>query len=135
MAGYSKTPLAKKLGMKDGHRVALLGAPEGFVDVLDPPDDVTLASSLRGKAPIDVVVLFTRSRAQLVKRFGKAKDRIAKSGGLWIAWPKRSSGVTTDLTDMVVRGYGLEQGLVDNKVCAIDETWSGLRFVWRKKDR
>jgi len=135
MAGYSGTPLAKKLGMKDGHRVALIGAPEGFLDLLDPPDLAHLATSLRGKIPIDVVLFFTKSARELKKRFPTAQARISKNGGLWIAWPKKASGVATDLDDMLIRNYGLEQGLVDNKVCAVDATWSGLRFVWRKKDR
>lgn len=135
VAGYSGTPLAKKLGVKDGHRVAWLGAPEGVIDALDPPDDVELVTSLRGARPLDVIVLFTTSRRDLQKRFGAAQKRITKSGGLWIAWPKKSSGVATDLGDAFVRDYGLGCGLVDNKVCAIDETWSGLRFVWRLADR
>jgi len=135
MAGYSGTPLVQKLGMKAGHRVALLNAPDGFVDALDPPDDCAVTASLRGRAPIDVVVLFVTSAAQLTKRFGVARRRIAKDGGLWVGWPKRSSGVPTDLDGNAVRAFGLSEGLVDNKVCAIDETWSGLRFVWRREDR
>ena len=130
MAGYSGTPLPKKLGIKEGSRVAMLGAPDGFS--LDVPN---VKTDLRGKEPIDVVLLFTTSRADLEKRFGKAKDRIAKNGSLWICWPKKASGVATDLSENVAREIGLAEGLVDNKVCAVDDTWSGLRFVWRVKDR
>lgn len=135
MAGYSGTPLAKKLGLKDGHRLALLGAPEGFLDALDPPDLASIVASLRGEAPLDVVLLFTTSAKDLARRFAPARDRIAKDGGLWVCWPKRASGVATDLTETEVRAHGLRAGLVDNKVCAVDETWSGLRFVWRRADR
>lgn len=133
MAGYSGTPLPKKLGIKEGHVVALVGAPDGFELTL--PHGATQRSSLRGTKPLDVVLLFCRRERDLVTRFPKAKARIAKNGGLWVCWPKKSSGVPTDLGDGVVRGLGLAGGLVDNKVCAIDETWSALRFVWRLKDR
>lgn len=133
MAGYSGTPLPKKLGIKENARVALLEAPRGFA--LDLPDGVSAKTELRGKDPIDVVLLFTTSRADLAKRFAKARDRIAKNGALWVCWPKKSSGVATDLSEGVARELGLAEGLVDNKVCAVDETWSGLRFVWRLSDR
>ncbi len=135
MAGYSGTPLARKLGLKDGHRVALLGAPDGFLDALDPPDLGAVKTSLRGGGAIDVAILFTTSAADLEKRFGATRRRLAKSGGLWVAWPKKASGLATDLSEGVVRARGLADGLVDNKVCAIDETWSGLRFVYRLVDR
>lgn len=133
MAGYSGTPLPKKLGIKEGHVVALVGAPDDFTLAL--PERAALRKSLRGSKPLDVVLLFCRREKDLVARFPKAKSRIAKNGGLWVCWPKKSSGVATDLGDGVVRGLGLAGGLVDNKVCAIDETWSALRFVWRTKDR
>ncbi len=132
-AGYSGTPLVKKLGIKPGHVVALLGAPADLA--LDVGPEVTQRTSLRGARPLDVVLLFCRSEAELVRGFGRAQGRIAKDGGLWVCWPKKSSGVPTDLGDMVVREYGLGQGLVDNKVCAVDATWSALRFVWRREDR
>lgn len=135
MAGYSGTPLSKKLGLKDGHRLGLLDAPDGFLDLLDPPDLASITTSLRGTRPLDVVLLFTTSTRALERRFARARDRIAKDGGLWVCWPKRSSGVATDLTETSVRAHGLAMGLVDNKVCAVDETWSGLRFVWRLADR
>lgn len=131
-AGYSGTPLAKKLGIKPGHRVAHLHSPEGFVGTLDGlPDDVWIGDSLRGRKDLDVIVLFATRRTPLRNRLPKAIDRLADRGGLWIAWPKRSSGVETELTDGVVRELGLATGLVDNKVCAISTVWSGLRFVRR----
>ncbi len=136
VAGYSGTPLPKKLGIREASRVALLRAPGGFDATLGAlPAGARLQRDLRGTAPVDVALLFTTSRADLEARFAKARDRIAKDGGLWVCWPKKSSGVATDLTEDVARVVGLAHGLVDNKVCAVDETWSGLRFVWRTKDR
>jgi hypothetical protein len=136
MAGYSGTPLARKLGIKPRHRVGLVQAPPGFADTLDGlPDDVMLRTDLRGPAPFDVLVFFTTDRAALARAFADLAQRLKPAGGLWVAWPKRASGVATDLTEDVVRAVGLEVGLVDNKVCAIDDTWSGLRFVWRLADR
>ncbi|MEL6190279.1 MAG: DUF3052 domain-containing protein [Myxococcota bacterium] len=136
MAGYSGTPLTKKLGIKDGHRVALLGAPDDFEDTLGSlPLGVELKASLRGKRAFEVVLLFTKTVARLQEVYPKAAERLSPSGGLWVCWPKKASKVPTDLNDGVVRAYGLESGLVDNKVCAVDETWSGLRFVRRLKDR
>jgi hypothetical protein len=134
VAGYSGTPLPKKLGIKEGHRLALLGAPDGFDRTLGPlPDGVEERTSARG--PADVVVFFVSSRAALERRFDPLKRAIFPDGGLWIAWPKRASGVETDLTEDVVREIALATGLVDNKVCAIDEVWSGLRLVHRVADR
>lgn len=136
MAGYSGTPLRKKLGIKDGARVVLLGAPAGFEGMLGAvADGVIFVRALRGKAAFDVGVVFVGSAAELAKKFGGAAERLAEDGGLWVAWPKKASGVKTDLTEDVVREAGLAAGLVDNKVCAIDETWSALRFVVRVKDR
>jgi len=135
VAGYSGTPLPKKLGIKEGARLALVAAPDGFAEsTLAPlPDRVELRPRARG--PLDVIVLFTKSRADLERRFGKLAAALQPAGALWIAWPKRSSGVSTDLTEDVLREVGLPQGLVDTKVCAIDDTWSGLRFVIRKENR
>jgi hypothetical protein len=135
MAGYSGTPLPKKLGIKPGARLALVSAPDGFADTaLQPlPGQVQLRSRPRG--PLDVIVFFTERRAELERRFGKLAAALDPAGALWIAWPKRSSGVRTDLTEDALREVGLPHGLVDNKVCAIDETWSGLRFVIRKENR
>jgi hypothetical protein len=135
MAGYSGTPLPKKLGIKQGARLALVAAPDDFVEsTLAPlPDQVELRARARG--PLDVIVFFTKSRADLERRFGKLASALQPAGALWIAWPKRSSGIETDLTEDVLREVGLPQGLVDTKVCAIDDTWSGLRFVIRKENR
>lgn len=134
MPGYSGTPLAKKLGIQKGHRVALVGAPKGFESTLEPlPPGVRL--SRRAQGNLDVILFFTRSQAELVDRFGKLAARLVPDGGLWIAWPKKTSGVATDLSFDPVQKVGLAAGLVDNKVCAVDETWSGLRFVYRLKDR
>jgi hypothetical protein len=136
MAGYSGTPLWRKLGIASGHRVALVGAPAGFERALRGlPAGVELSTSLRGTAARNVIVLFTRRRADLERRFAALAARLEPNGGLWIAWPKKASGVATDLGDGVVRAVGLSGGLVDNKVCAVDDTWSGLRFVVRRADR
>ena len=134
MVGYSDTPLPRKLGIKEGHRVALLRVPAGFERVLGPlPGGVDITT--RAQGPIDVAVaFFTRSR-ELERRFATLKRALSSDGGLWIAWPKRASGLETDLTEGVVREVALANGLVDNKVCAIDATWSGLRLVYRLTDR
>ncbi|MGB3736188.1 MAG: DUF3052 domain-containing protein [Ilumatobacter sp.] len=133
-AGYSGTPLAKKLGIAAGATVALLAEPADFRDLLDPiPDDVALRTTLRGH--VDVVVFFTTARSDLERRIESAGRTIFPAGGLWIAWPKRTSKVPTDMTEDVVREVALPLGLVDNKVCAIDDVWSGLRVVWRKERR
>ena len=134
MAGYSGTPLPKKLGIKDGHRVAFPGEPPGFRDTLgELPDGVEVRSRARG--PLDVVVAFCPRRADLEGRIERLLANIERDGALWIAWPKRSSGVATDMTEDVVREVALPLGLVDNKVCAIDATWSGLRLVIRLANR
>jgi hypothetical protein len=133
-AGYSGTPLARKLGLKPDHRVALLGAPGGFADTLgELPPGVTVSSRARGS--FDVIVAFFVERSALQRRLPALRSALDPAGGLWLAWPKRSSGVSTDLGDGVVRELGLSAGLVDNKVCAIDGVWSGLRFVYRLADR
>jgi len=134
MAGYSGTPLVKKLGMKRGHRVALLQAPAGFAATLGKlPADTIVLRQLR--TACDVLVFFTKSRSELQKQFLRLMRHLDPAGGLWIAWPKKASGVATDMTEDVVREVALANGLVDNKVCAIDEVWSGLRLVVRVKDR
>ena len=136
MAGYSGTPLPQKLGLKPGARLALAGAPEGFLQTLgELPEGVRVVSLQRAKGPFDVVVAFFDSEAAFKKQLPKLHAALAPSGGLWIAWPKRASGVTTDMTEHTVRKYGLPRGLVDNKVCAIDATWSGLRLVVRLENR
>ncbi|MGZ4611348.1 MAG: DUF3052 domain-containing protein [Actinomycetes bacterium] len=131
-AGYSGTPLPRKLGIKAGHRVLLAAAPPDLD--LGPLDGVELHRRA-GAAAYDVIVAFVSDHRTLERRFGPLAQRLVSNGGLWVAWPKRSSGRTTDLDENVVREVGLAAGLVDNKVCAIDQTWSGLRFVVRLRDR
>ena len=134
MTGYSGTPLAKKLGIKEGARVAFPGAPGDFAELLgELPEGVRIKS--RAAGPLDVIVFFTKSLAELERRLPALRRAMDPAAGLWIAWPKRSSGVETDMTEDVVRELGLAGRLVDNKVCAIDETWSGLRLVIRVRDR
>jgi hypothetical protein len=130
MAGYSGTPLPQKLGIKPGCRLALLGAPAGF-SLGELPAGVIAAAD----GALDVIVLFVDRKAELKRQFAAARKRLQKAGGLWVAWPKRASGVATDVTEDVVRQTALAAGLVDNKVCAIDATWSGLRCVFRLRDR
>jgi hypothetical protein len=134
MAGYSGTPLVGKLGIKDGHRLAFPGAPAGFAGLLGAlPDGAEVRERVRGT--LDVIVLFTSSRAELERRLPALRRAMDPAAGLWIAWPKRASGVETDVTEDVVRDLGFQNALVDNKVCAIDDTWSGLRLVIRLRDR
>jgi hypothetical protein len=125
-AGYSGTPLPRKLGIKEGSRVAVVAAPDGFE--LDAPL-VPLTADL------DVILLFVLEERELDRCFTELAALLTPAGGLWVAWPKQASGVETDLREGVVRRIGLAHDLVDNKVCAIDETWSGLRFVKRRRDR
>lgn len=133
-AGYSGTPLPRKLGIKPGFRCAFPGAPADFDETLgELPDDVTVLA--RPGKDLDCVVLFAQRRADVEKRFGPLAEKLVSNGMLWVAWPKKASGVATDLSDGFVRSFGLDAGLVDVKVCAIDETWSGLKFVVRVKDR
>lgn len=136
MAGYSGTPLVKKLGIKPGARVATVNAPATFATTLgDLPEETALATSLAGKKPFDVIVWFVLRRAILVERLDATRARLTPAGGLWIAWPKKASKVVTDVTEDVIRAVALPTGLVDNKVCAVDETWSGLRLVVRLAHR
>jgi hypothetical protein len=129
-AGYSGTPLAKKLGIKPGHRLMVLGAPAGF-EIPELPDDVRMVT--RGKA--DVIVSFHTERRDYERRLPALRAHMEPAAGLWIAWPKRASKVATDLDENVVRDAALANALVDNKVAAIDQVWSGLRLVIRLKDR
>jgi hypothetical protein len=128
------SPLAGKLGIKLDDRVALVSAPDGF-ELGDLPPGVRIRRRLSGAADNDVILAFAVRRAELERRLPRLKASLAYAGGLWLVWPKRSSGVATDLGDKPVRALGLAAGLVDNKVCAIDATWSGLRFVYRLADR
>jgi hypothetical protein len=133
-AGYSGTPLVRKLGIKPGARIALLGAPKGFDDTLgELPAGVELRRNARGT--FDVLLAFFSRSVELERRLPALRAALDPAGGLWIGWPKRASGVTTDVTEGVVRDLGLAAGLVDNKVCAIDQTWSGLRLVYRLRGR
>jgi CheY-like chemotaxis protein len=132
MEGYSGTPLPKKLGIKAGSVVALLGAPRGFEKTLGSlPEDVRFRRQARGRA--DLILLFVKRHADLNKRLAGAKRMMAEGGSVWIVWPKKASGVETDLTQNDVRTKGLNSGLVDYKIAAIDETWSGLRFARRRR--
>lgn len=133
-AGYSGTPLARKLGIKAGSTVAVLDGPDDFNGLLAPlPDGVTVRTSLRGS--IDLVVAFFVAAAACERRLPALAAKIYPDGGLWLAWPKKTSGVPTDLDGSTVRALGLAAGIVDIKVCAIDETWSGLRFAHRLENR
>ena len=131
MHGYSGTPLPRKLGIRAGSVVALLDAPAGFARGLGVvPENVRFREDARG--PADLVLLFAHSRADLRRRFPAAARALADRGGLWIAWPKQASGVPSDLSETIVRAVGLQGGFVDYRVCAIDGTWSGLKFARRR---
>ena len=133
--GYSGTPLLQKLGIKDGHRVALIDAPAKIPAGLHSlPASIAVRRDLR-TGDLDAIVLFVVDQRSLRQRFTDAARRLRPNGGLWVAWPKKASGVTTDVTEDRVREVALAAGLVDNKVCAIDETWSGLRCVYRRANR
>jgi hypothetical protein len=132
MAGYSGTPLARKLGIRSDDSLAVLGAPDGFaIDDLPPGVEVRR----RARPVCDVIVSFHTRRAELARRFPALMRALVAEGCLWVAWPKRASEVDTDITEDVVRDVALPTGMVDNKVCAIDDTWSGLRLVLRKELR
>jgi hypothetical protein len=136
MSCPSGTPLVKKLGIKEDQCVAFLDAPADFARTLgEIPPGVFPEAELGDGDAFDVILFFTHSEAELRQRFAALARRLTPAGGLWIAWPKRTSGVETDLNDNVVRGIGLQAGLVDNKICSIDTTWSGQRFVIRVQDR
>jgi Protein of unknown function (DUF3052) len=124
---YSSTPLRQKLGIEDDSRVALRGEPEGFAE--------TIGVKPRNRGQLDVIVLFQTKRGELTRAFTPLARRLTPAGGLWVAWPKKSAAVETDLTFEDVQGIGLKAGLVDNKSCSIDETWQALRFVYRREDR
>lgn len=138
MAGYSGTPLPKKLGIKAGHRVVVVGSPPGFLDTLGPLPEGVVASgeaTLRGTGSCDILMLFSGSRAGLARGLPVAMRRTGDTGAIWVSWPKKASGVPTDITEDVVREVALPLGLVDVKVCAVDDTWSGLRLVVRVENR
>jgi hypothetical protein len=138
MAGYSGTPLAKKLGINEGHVVGVVAEPAGFADLLEPlPPGVQLVNGVRSRR--DVVVMFARQRREIESKLAALTKAIFPDGAIWIAWPKKSAakqlGIATDITEDTVREVALPTGLVDNKVCAIDEIWSGLRLVVRRENR
>jgi hypothetical protein len=135
-AGYSGTPLPQKLGISEGDAVALIGAPEWLEDLIaEVPSVAEVHTDLDGGALFDVIVAFVSWRAELEASLGRFRDRMAPACGLWIAWPKRAAKVPSDMSDNVVREVALPIGLVDNKVCAIDDTWSALRLVIRREHR
>ena len=131
-AGYSGTPLPKKLGVKEGTRLAVIGAPDQFESAIgDLPAGVQLALKMGSEA--DVILLFATKFSRLKTDFAKAAKMMPEGGGmLWVAWPKKAAKMETDLEFDVVQKHGLASGLVDTKICAIDETWSGLRFSRRR---
>lgn len=133
-AGYSKRSLVEKLGIKSGWHVALIGAPLDYKSTLGHlPEGVELIAQIAG--PIEFIQVFVTEQHDLQAMFDQLKAGILPAGMLWVSWPKRSSGVATDLDENIIREIGLEHGLVDVKVCAVDDTWSGLKFVYRLKDR
>jgi hypothetical protein len=133
---YSGTPLWKKLGIKEGARVLVVGAPDGFDEALEAIASLPPVERMsRAGRDLDVVVLFVTERRELERRFARLAAAIAKTGRLWVAWPKGASAIPTDLTFETVQGHGLASGLVDNKTAAIDADFTGLQFVYRRADR
>ena len=134
MPGYSGTPLPKKLGIKTGFRVWLANAP---AEVRAELREALAECEMKTKPgdTLDFAMLFTKSRVELAREFARIAKLLAPAGMLWVSWPKKSSGVASDLDESLVRGIGLDAGLVDVKVCAVTEVWSGLKFVRRVKDR
>ena len=134
MAGYSSTPLTKKLGIKEGSRIGLVNAPKGFQSELgELPENAEFVARLKNS--LDIILFFVLTQRELARDFSKLAKKLVADGMIWIAWPKKSSGVTTDLSFESVQRIGLDAGLVDVKICAVDDTWSGLKFVYRLKDR
>lgn len=134
-AGYSKTPLVQKLGIKPGNNILALKAPSHYAELLGelPPDVSVMDEKSEGDLPF--IHLFAKNSKDLVEYFPIAKDRLTKDGMLWVSWIKKSSKMETDISESDVRNLGLEIGLVDVKICAVDQDWSGLKFMYRKKDR
>ncbi|HEU4508820.1 MAG TPA: hypothetical protein VFR78_11315 [Pyrinomonadaceae bacterium] len=134
MAGYSSTPLAKKLGIKEGSRIGLVNAPKNFASELgELPEGATFVKRMTNS--LDIILFFVLKERELARNFSRLAQNLVANGMIWIAWPKKSSGVATDLSFDSVQRIGLDAGLVDVKICAVDETWSGLKFVYRLKDR
>jgi len=134
MAGYSQTPLVKKLGIKPDFEVLFVNAPADFAKQLELPQGVKVKPALKSR-DLDLIILFVTSQKALKGAFPQYGRKIKPDGTLWVSWPKKASGVQTDLSENVIRDIGLATGLVDVKVCAVDEVWSGLKFVFRLKDR
>jgi len=133
-AGSSSKPLAEKLGIKPGFAVVVIRSPTDYARLLGRiPERVRILNRLDGR--VDMIHAFVRTRADLAARFLSWKNALPPDGSLWVSWPKRAAGVPTDLTEDVVRAIALAHGLVDVKVCAVDEVWSGLKLVYRTKDR
>jgi hypothetical protein len=131
-SGYSETPLAKKLGINEGSKIALYNQPDYYFKLFTDLPDVKIVS---GKSIVDFIHYFVKEEKQLLKDITKLKNQIEKNGMIWISWPKKASKVKTDITEDVIRNIALKNGLVDVKVCAVDETWSGLKLVIPVKDR
>src|ERR1051326_4086588 len=134
MAGYSGTPLVKKLGIKSDALVSFVNAPENFVKQLELPPTVKV-KSISNSQDLDFIQIFVKSQTALTTAFAQLAKKIKPNGMIWISWPKKTSGVQTDLNENIVRDIGLAAGLVDVKVCAVDDVWSGLKFVYRLADR
>ena len=134
-AGYSGTPLTKKLGLKPGLAIRVMAAPDGYWEWVSPLPEGIKAISRAKRESADFIHLFVKERKKFEKEFLKLKGALKKDGMFWVSWPKKSSKVASDLDENLIRNYGLANGLVDVKVCAIDEVWSGLKFMYRIKDR
>jgi hypothetical protein len=135
MAGYSGTPLVKKLGIKPGVKALIIGEPKEYFDWINPlPDGTTFLKKIP-TTDVGFVHLFVKDFKTFAKLYKDSKKVLKKDGMMWISWPKRSSGIATDLDENIIRDHGLKNGLVDVKVCAVDETWSGLKFMFRLADR
>jgi len=135
MAGYSGTPLLKKLGIKPGTKALIIGEPNEYFDWIAPLPDGTKFLKKTPTAEVDFVHLFVKDFNTFSKLYKETKKVLKKDGMMWVSWPKKSSGVSTDLDENIIRDFGLKNGLVDVKVCAVDETWSGLKFMFRVADR
>jgi len=134
MAGYSGTPLQKKLGIKEGLSLFVLEPPKEYFNWISPlPSDVQVKVKLTSQ--VDFIHLFVKEQKIYSKEFVRCKKQLKKDGMMWISWPKKASKVPTDLDENIIRDFGLKNGLVDVKVCAVDEVWSGLKFMYRIKDR
>ena len=135
MAGYSKNPLWKKLGIKEGYTCYLYNSPENYFDLLEEtPNDTSWDDQLYSSA-YDFEHVFVKEFQTLTTNWDSWKKALKKDGSLWVSWPKGTSNISTDLNGNIVREFGLKGGLVDVKVCAVDGDWSGLKFMYRKKDR